>query len=88
MANEHYDWEDLGRRIENIVDRAVSSQDFQKLNQTIRQAVDTGTEAVRSAKKSYGRIVAESRARVAPAPAPRICPFTTAIPMVPLRRAF
>ena len=57
MANEHYDWDDLGRRIENIVDRAVSSQDFQKLNQTIRQAVDAGTEAVRSARRSYGRVV-------------------------------
>ena len=57
MANEHYDWDDLGHRIENIVDRAVSSQDFQKLNQTIRQAVDAGTEAVRSARRSYGRVV-------------------------------
>ena len=57
MANEHYNWDDLGRRIEDIVDRAVSSQDFQKLNQTIRQAVDAGTEAVRSARRSYGRVV-------------------------------
>lgn len=57
MDNEHFDWDDLGHRIEDIVDRAVSSQDFQKLNQTIRQAVDTGAEAVRSARRNYGRIV-------------------------------
>lgn len=57
MDNEYFDWDDLGHRIENIVDRAISSRDFQKLNQTIRQAVDMGTEAVRSARESYGRIV-------------------------------
>ena len=45
--------DDLGRSIEEIIDRAVSSQDFQQLNQTIRQAmntaVDTGGDAVRRA---------------------------------------
>lgn len=69
MDNEYFDWDDLGHRIEDIVDRAVSSRDFQKLNQTIRQAVDMGTEAVRSARRSYGRIV--DAQPVEPRPQPR-----------------
>lgn len=40
MAQINFDWEDLGRNIEDIVDRAVSSHDYQKLDQTIRQVVD------------------------------------------------
>lgn len=40
MAQINLDWEDLGRSIEDIVDRAVSSHDYQKLDQTIRQTVD------------------------------------------------
>ena len=53
MANINLDLEDLGSTIEKIVDRAVSSHDYQKLNQTIRQtverAVDLGGETVRKA---------------------------------------
>ena len=53
MASNHPEWEELGRNIQDIVDRAVNAQDFQKLNQTIRQtvekAVDVGAEAVRKA---------------------------------------
>lgn len=49
MAKTNQEWEALGRNIQDIVDRAVSAQDFQKLNQTIRQAVDVGTGAVRKA---------------------------------------
>lgn len=71
MPYDPSQWDDLGRRIEDIVDRAVSSRDYQKLNQTIRQAVDAGTEAVRSARKSYGRIVDAEPARAQPAPKPR-----------------
>mgnify|MGYP007105296101 CR=1 FL=1 len=45
--------DDLGDAIEAIIDHAVRSQDFQHLNQTIRQAVntavDTGSDAVRRA---------------------------------------
>ena len=51
MANINLDLEDLGRNIEDIVNRAVSSHDYQKLNQTIRQTVDkvvySSTETVR-----------------------------------------
>lgn len=53
MAQNKHDWDDLGRSIQDIVDRAISSQDYQKLNQTVRQvvdrAVDVGTEVVRKA---------------------------------------
>jgi ferredoxin len=49
MAQSNREWEALGRNIEDIVDRAVTSHDFQKLNQTIRQAVDVGADAVRKA---------------------------------------
>lgn len=53
MARYNSDWDDLGRSIQDIVDQAVNSRDYQKLNQTIRQtvsrAVDMGSEAVRRA---------------------------------------
>ncbi len=53
MTNYNMDWDDLGRNIQDIVDRAVNSRDYQRLNQTIRQtvgrAVDLGSEAVRRA---------------------------------------
>lgn len=53
MSNNAWDLEDLGDTIEAIIDQAVSSQNYQKLNQTIRQvvnaAVDTGSEAIRRA---------------------------------------
>lgn len=51
--------DDLGDAIEAIIDRAVSSQDFQQLNQTIRQAlntaVDTGGDAMRRAMDEAAR---------------------------------
>jgi len=49
MAKNNQEWEALGRNIQEIVDKAVSAADYQKLNQTIRQAVDVGAEAVRKA---------------------------------------
>ena len=59
MANKNQDWEDLGRSIQDIVDRAVNSRDFQKLNQTVSQAVgkavDMGSEAVRKAMEAAAR---------------------------------
>lgn len=59
MAQINLDWEDLGRNIEDIVDRAVNSQDYQKLEQTIRQtvekAVDLGGNAVRKAVDNVSR---------------------------------
>ena len=59
MAQINLDWEDLGRNIEDIVDRAVNSHDYQKLEQTIRQtvekAVDLGGAAVRKAVDNVSR---------------------------------
>ena len=55
--------DELGNTIEAIIDRAVSSQDFQQLNQTIRQvlntAVDTGGDAMRRALDEAARRKAE-----------------------------
>ena len=49
-------WEDLGSRIREEVDRAVNSQDFQNMAKNIRQTVETvvdlGGETVRRASKS------------------------------------
>lgn len=57
--------DDLGDAIEAIIDRAVSSQDFQHLSQTIQQAVnaavDTGSDAVRRAVGSATRKSAARR---------------------------
>ena len=53
MAHYNPEWEELGRNVQDIIDRAISHQDYQKLEQTIRQtigrAVDIGEEAVRKA---------------------------------------
>lgn len=60
MARFDQDWDALGRNIQDIVDRAVSSQDYQKLNQNIRQAVDQavdkGGQAVRRAVEKTGQV--------------------------------
>lgn len=44
MANVNRDWDALGRNIQEVVDRAVNSKDFQKLDWTIRKIVDHATE--------------------------------------------
>lgn len=53
MAKNNRDWDDLGKEIQDIVNKALNSKDFRSLDQTIRQAVgqavDLGTEAVRKA---------------------------------------
>lgn len=53
MSQHLRDIEDLGDAIEAIIDQAVSSRNYQKLNQTIRQAVntavDSGSEVLRRA---------------------------------------
>ena len=59
MRYYNQDLDDLARNIQQIVDRAVNSRDYERLNQTIRQAVgkavDLGTEAVRKAADSSTR---------------------------------
>ena len=68
MANPNQDWEDLGRNIQDIIDQAVNSQDYRKLNQTITRtvshAMDVGGEAVRRAVDTAAR-AADSAARSA-----------------------
>lgn len=63
--NQYQDWDDIGRNIQDIIDRAVNSQNYQKLNQTICQAVgralDTGSEAVRKAMENAARPTAQSQ---------------------------
>ena len=65
MAKNTINWEDIGRNAQDIIDRAISSHDYQKLNQTVRQvverALDIGEEAVRKAVDSKS-------ARTRPAP--------------------
>lgn len=76
MAQINLDWENLGRTIEDIVDRAVSSQDYQKLDQTIRQAVgkavDIGSDTVRKVVDSSARPVQQKAKKAAPAPQPQM----------------
>ena len=59
MAYQNQDWEDIGRSIQNIIDQAVNSQDYRKLNQTITRtvgrAIDVGGEAVRRAADNVAR---------------------------------
>lgn len=64
MAKYNQDWDDLGKNIQDIVDRAINSHDFQKLDQTIRQVVDravnVGSEAVRKAIDGTPRTVQQT----------------------------
>lgn len=68
MPYDPSQWDDLGRRMENIVDRAVNSRDYQKLNQAIRQAVETGGDALRSALNNRNRVVDAQPYRSQPEP--------------------
>lgn len=67
MAYFDREMEDIGRSIQDIVDRAVNANDFRKLNQTIRKTVDKvvdiGSEAVRKASDaaSYQTVNRPSR---------------------------
>lgn len=71
MAHYNQDWDDLGRNIQEIVDRAVNSQDYRKLNQTITQAVgravDMGSEAVRKAMDGAARPAPGAKPEAKPA---------------------
>lgn len=70
MAQINLDWDDLGRNIEDIVDRAIHSQNYQKLDQTIRQtvekAVDMGGAAVRRAVDNASRTVPKAAEKSSP----------------------
>ena len=59
MAHGNQSWDSLGRDIQNVVDQAVNSRDYQQLNQTVRQVVeqviDTGGEAIQKILGSDGQ---------------------------------
>ena len=61
MANnvQQPDWDDLGRSIQEAVDKAIGSRNFEKLNQTISdlagRAADAGAEAVRRGVENASR---------------------------------
>ena len=59
MPRNNQNWDSLGRNIQNVVDQAVNSRDYQQLNQTVRQVVeqvvDTGGEAVQKILDSAGQ---------------------------------
>lgn len=59
MARSNQNWDSMGRNIQNAVDQAVNSRDYQQLNQTIRnvveQVVDTGGETIQKMLESTGQ---------------------------------
>ena len=63
MARYNPDWDELGRSIQEIVDRAVNSHDYEKLSRTVRQtvdrAVDMSADAVRKVRANTARVVQE-----------------------------
>lgn len=54
MDNREFD--ELGEKIQDIIDKAVNSKNYQKLNQdinqTVNKAIDTGSEALKNALNS------------------------------------
>ena len=70
MAYSNQNWEDLGRNIQDIIDQAINSQDYRKLNQTITRtvgrAIDVGGEAFRRAVDTAAK-AADNAARSAQA---------------------
>lgn len=64
MGEYRSDLDELGRRIQNIVDQAISAQDYQKLNQTVRQtvdrAMDIGSETIRKVSNTVSSTVSST----------------------------
>ena len=77
MAYQNQDWDALGRNIQELIDQAINSQDYRKLNQTITRtvsrAVDAGGEAVRRAASSAARTV-DAAARTVASEKPKPLP--------------
>lgn len=65
MSYERQDWEEIGGAIQDIIESAINSKDYQRLNQTVTQAVgkavDTGTEAVRKAVNTVNQNAQNAR---------------------------
>ena len=53
---DNHEFEDLGKKIQDIVDNAVNSNSYHELNRTINQtvnkAIDSGSEALKNAMNS------------------------------------
>ena len=47
---EHQEWDDLGAKIQDIINSAVNEQDYRKLsrniNQTVNKAIDSGSDPI------------------------------------------
>lgn len=69
MAEFHGDWDEIGKKIQDIVDQAITAQDYQKLNQTVRQAVERATdiapEVIRRVSDTVSRTAASQAAKKA-----------------------
>ena len=61
MARYNIDLDDLGRNIQDIVDKAVNAQDYQKLNQTITQVVDKAVNVSNDAVRKVTRHGVDSK---------------------------
>ena len=53
---DNHEFEDLGKKIQDIVDNAVNSNSYHELshtiNQTVNKAIDSGSEALKNAMNS------------------------------------
>ena len=78
MANnvQQPDWDDLGRSIQEAVDKAIGSRNFEKLNQTISdlagRAADAGAEAVRRGVENASRAKYEFKIAKPNPPQPKL----------------
>ena len=43
--NKQQSWDDLGRSIEDVVNRAVNSQDFRNMAKNIQQTIESAADA-------------------------------------------
>lgn len=54
---DNHEFEDLGKKIQDIVDNAVNSNSYHELshtiNQTVNKAIDSGSEALKNAMNPY-----------------------------------
>ncbi len=61
MAQDNSEWENWGSNIQELVNQAINSHDYRKLNQSVRQvvgkAVDFGTDTLRRAVSDEPRSV-------------------------------
>ena len=58
---DNHEFEDLGKKIQDIVDNAVNSNSYHELshtiNQTVNKAIDSGSEALKNAMNSVFEVI-------------------------------